>query len=132
MNAPGKSNFITAGYRVSANTTDTIVTKCCNEVKAAYLLAFVTEAQITAASLTDTVGQAWLSLGFLRLLQDTEFATRTGGERKGFEYGERSEYRLQTIKAECNMWLRKLESEFGKIGDITDICSVYFKTQMFG
>lgn len=131
MNTPSKSDLISAGYRMSANTADSIVSRAALVVKNAYLLSFVTEAEITAATSTDIIGQAWLALTFLRLVQDNEFATRTGGERKNNQYGQRIEYGLEELKSECNMFLRKLEQAHPKTSPIYDVCSVYFTTQIF-
>lgn len=132
MNAPSKQDLISAGYRMSVNTADSIVSRAALVVKNAYLLSFVTEAEITAATSTDIIGQSWLALTFLRLVQDNEFATRTGGERKNNQYGQRVEYGLEELKSECNMLLRKLDEEHPKKSNVFDICEVYFKTQILG
>lgn len=127
-----KSALIAAGYRVSVNIDAALVTKCASSVKQAYLLHYVTEAEITAATATDVIGKCWLSLTFLRLILDTEFATRTGGERKNMEWGQRAYDYMHTIKSECHMALEALEAAHPHHSAINDICEVYFKTQIFG
>lgn len=131
MNEPSKQSLISAGYQMSANKGDAIVSRCASMVLEAYILPFVTTAEVAAATETSTIAKAWNALTFLLLLQESEFATRMGGERKEFDHGRRAEYGLQAIKEECNMWLRKLEQESGKAGKINDVCEVYFKTQIF-
>ena len=76
MNAPTKSDLQAAGYRVSVNIADAVVSRCASDVKAAYLLAHVTEADITASGGNDSIGEAWRTLTVLRIIQDNEFATR--------------------------------------------------------
>ena len=88
MNAPTKSDLQAAGYRVSVNISDAVVARCASDVKAAYLLAHVTEADISASGGNDTIGEAWRALTVLRLMQDGEFATRVGGEKKKLSYGD--------------------------------------------
>lgn len=132
MNAPSKQDLISAGYRMSVNTADAIVSRAALFVKMAYLLAFVSEQEISDATSSDTIGQAWLALTFLRLVKDNEFATRTGGERKNNQYGQRVEYGLEELKSECDMLLRKLEDEHPKKSKVFDICEVYFNTQILG
>lgn len=132
MNAPSKQDLISAGYRMSVNTADAIVSRAALFVKMAYLLAFVSEQEITDSTSADTIGQAWMALTFLRLVKDNEFATRTGGERKNNQYGQRVDYGLEELKSECNMLLRKLGEEYPQKSNINDICEVYFKTQLLG
>lgn len=132
MNTPSKQDLISAGYRMSVNTADAIVSRAALIVKMAYLLAYVSEQEISDATSADTIGQAWLALTFLRLVKDNEFATRTGGERKNNQYGQRIEYGLEELKSECNMLLRKIEDEHPKKSKVFDICEVYFKTQLLG
>ena len=92
MNAPTKSDLQAAGYRVSVNISDAVVARCASDVKAAYLLAHVTEADISASGGNDTIGEAWRALTVLRLMQDGEFATRVdepcflGDEELGRDY----------------------------------------------
>lgn len=132
MTAPSKQDLISAGYRMSANTADAIVSRAALFVKMAYLLSFVSEQEISDATASDTIGQTWLSLTFLRLVKYNEFATRTGGERKNNQYGQRVEYGVEELKSECNMLLRKLGDEYPQKSKVFDICEVYYKTQLFG
>lgn len=129
MNAPTKSDLATAGYRVSANIADAVVSRCALDVKTAYLLAHVTEAEITASNGTDSIGDAWRTLTVLRLLQDSEFATRTGGEKKRFDYGEHLQT-MRTAKTRAEMALHSLNADHPATGKVRDICEVWFRTQL--
>lgn len=130
MNTPSKSEIRNAGYRMSANADDAIVGKCAQAVKAAYLSAFVTDAEITAASATDAIGAAWVALTFLAYCQDVEFGTRTGGEKKKFDYGDHVTEK-RALKADCALKLKALQTAHPATSKISDICEVYFRTQLF-
>lgn len=130
MNTPTKSDLTAAGYRVSANIADAVVSRCAADVKAAYLLHHVTEAEITAATASDSIGVAWYALTVLRLMQDSEFATRTGGERKRLDYGEHLEAE-RTAKTRAAQALIALASAHPATSPVRDICEVWFKTQLF-
>lgn len=129
MNAPTKSELQTAGYRVSQNIADAVVARCAAEVKAAYLLAHVTEADITASSGNDSIGEAWRTLTVLRIMQDNEFATRVGGEKKRLEYGDHLTEKRQA-KTRAAMAMDALAAEHPATGSVRDICEVWFRTQM--
>lgn len=130
MTAPTKADIKSLGYRISANADDTVVGRCASDVLSAYLLHYVSQAEITAASLTDEIGLAWAALTFLRFLQNDEFATRTGGELKRFEYGDKAEY-LDFAKSEAGLKLEDLNSVHPCDGNVRDICRVWFRTQLF-
>lgn len=130
MNAPSKSSLISNGYRCSANTADELVSRCAATVRDSYLLAYVTAADITAAAEASEIGDAWRSLTFVALLQHTEFATRTGGERKRFDYGEHLE-RMRSAKADAGYALKKLEAVRTVTAKVDDVLEVYFTTQFY-
>lgn len=130
MTAPTKTDLRQLGYRMSANADDAVVERCASFFLEAYILKYVTQAEVTAASLTDEIGGAWAALTFLRFLQDTEFGTRTGGEKKRFEYGNPAEV-LGAVKRDCAIKLRQLNDTHPATGKVEDICEVYFKTQLF-
>lgn len=130
MTAPTKSDLRTIGYRMTANADDNVVARCANEVKEAYLLHYVTEAEITAAASSSEIGEAWAALTFLRFVQDVDFGTRTGGEKKRFEYGDPA-YTMEAVKDSAALKLRKLEAVHPCDGKVMDICAVWFKTQLF-
>lgn len=131
MNTPTVTVIRNAGYRISANATDTVVARCANEVKNCYLLHYVEASDITSATSADEIGAAWIVLTFLRYLQDVEFGTRTGGEKKRFEYGDHLET-AKAIKAEAAVALKALESAATiDVTDAEDVCGVWFKTQLF-
>lgn len=129
MNAPTKSELQTAGYRVSQNIADAVVARCAAEVKAAYLLAHVTEVEITASSGNDTIGDAWRTLTTLRIMQDSEFATRVGGEKKRLAYGDHLTDKRQA-KTRAAMAMDALAAEHPATGEVRDICEVWFRTQI--
>lgn len=130
MNTPTKTEIRNAGYRMSANAGDEIVARAAQSVKSAYLLHHVTEAQITAASATDEIGAAWLALTFLAYCQDVEFGTRTGGEKKRFDYGDHVKEE-RALKADCALKLKALQAVHPATSKVSDICEVYFRTQLF-
>ena len=129
MNAPTKSDLQTAGYRVSMNITDAVVARCAADVKAAYLLAHVTEAEITASAGTDSIGEAWRTLTVLRIMQDNEFATRVGGEKKKLSYGDHLTDKRQA-KTRAAIAMDALAAEHPATGEVRDICEVWFRTQL--
>lgn len=130
MNAPTKSDLISAGYRMTANATAEVVSRCADEVLNAYILHYVTAAEVTAASTSTAIGKAWMALTFLRYIQDVEFGTRTGGEKKRFEYGEHLSW-TAAIKNSCAKYLEALEDSRSVDEEVEDVCRVYFKTQLF-
>lgn len=131
MTTPTISVLRTAGYRMSANASDAVVSRCATQVKACYLLHYVEESDITAATAGDEIGKAWLVLTYLRYLQDVEFGTRTGGEKKRFEYGDHLS-QMKAIKAEAAVSLQALEAAATvTVTECEDVCAVWFKTQLF-
>lgn len=132
MTTPTISVIRSAGYRLSANATDEVVSRCATQVKTCYLLHYVEESDITAATATDAIGAAWIVLTYLRYLQDVEFGTRTGGERKRFEYGEHLTW-MRAIKAEAATALQALKdaATIDEVTDADDVCEVWFRTQLF-
>lgn len=129
MNAPTKSDLQAAGYRVSANIVDAVVSRCAADVKTAYMLAYVSEAEITASAGTDSIGEAWRALTALRLMQDSEFATRVGGEKKRLSYGDHLTDKRQA-KTRAALALLGLASVHSIKGELHDICEVWFRTQL--
>lgn len=130
MTAPDKYSIRDAGYKMTANAEDATVSRCAGAVKEAYLLHYVTEAQITAASATDEIGRAWQCLTFLRFAQDVEFGTRTGGEKKRFDYGDHLG-EMEALKAEAARRLSALNNAHPQATPVADICRVYFRTQFY-
>lgn len=130
MTAPTKTDLRSLGYRMTANADDNVVARCAAEVKAAYLLHHVTEAQITAAASSSEIGEAWAALTFLRFAQDVDFATRTGGEKKRFDYGTPA-YTMEAAKDSAALALKALQQVHPSDGKVRDICSVWFRSQLF-
>ena len=129
MNAPTKSELQNAGYRVSQNIADAVVARCAADVKAAYLLAHVTEQEISDSQGNDTIGEAWRTLTTLRIMQDSEFATRVGGEKKRLSYGDHLTDKRQA-KTRAAMAMDALKKEHPDTGEVRDICEVWFRTQL--
>ena len=129
MNAPTKSDLQAAGYRVSVNIADAVVSRCAADVKAAYLLAHVTEQEISDSQGNDTIGEAWRALTTLRMMQDNEFATRVGGEKKKLSYGDHLTDKRQA-KTRAAMAMDALAAEHPATGEVRDICEIWFRTQL--
>ena len=116
---------------MTANAPAPVVARCAEEVKTAYLLKCVTETDIANAVANSAIGKAWTVLTFLRYMQDTEFATRTGGERKRFEYGDHLAWEA-SIKNSAARRLSELKLSAGLYHvRFDDVCGVYFRTQFF-
>lgn len=130
MTAPTKADLIASGYKMTANASDTVVARCANIVLREYILHYVTQADVTAALPASEIGDAWRVLTFLRYMQDEEFATRTGGERKKFEYGDRLTW-MAAIKNEAARRLASLYAVHTVDEEVCDVCGIYFKTQLF-
>lgn len=130
MIKPSKSDIYEAGWRMSANIDDTIVSRCADEVLNAYILKRVDSQAVTDAVKTDVIGKAWIALTFLRIAQDNVFATAVGGEVKNFEYGQIASS-FYYIKQGCAVLLKNLESVATLSNEFEDVCEVFFGTQMF-
>lgn len=130
MTAPTKADIIAAGWKMSANISDALVSRCAAEVKTAYLLRRVEESAISAATAADGIGMAWIVLTFLRCAQDDVFATRTGGENKSFNYGQHTN-NLEQVKASAAIALKAVDESATKCERYDDICRVFFRTQFF-
>lgn len=130
MNAPTKTTLRTAGYRMTANADDAIVSRCAAVVRDSYLLAYVTAAAVAAAVAGSAIEKAWNALTFVKYLQTVEFATRTGGEKKRFEYGDHLG-EMAAAKADAAVALRELEEIRTEDGKPQDVCVIWYKTQLF-
>ena len=129
MQAPSVNDLRSAGYRMSANAAAEIVARCAETAKRDYLLHYVTEADITAAAATSAIGRVWCAVTFVAYLQQTEFGTRTGGERKRFDYGEHLEW-MRAAKADAAVSLRELSKSYPRITPVVDSLEIYFKSQI--
>ena len=129
MNAPTVNDLRAAGYRMSANAAAEIVARCAETAKRDYLLHYVTEADITDAAATSAIGRAWCAVTFVAYLQQTEFGTRTGGERKRLDYGEHLEW-MRAAKADAAVSLRELSKAYPRITPVVDSLEIYFKSQI--
>lgn len=129
MTAPTVNDLRSAGYRMSANAAAEIVARCAETAKRDYLLHYVTEADITAAAATSAIGRVWCAVTFVAYLQQTEFGTRTGGERKSFSYGEHLTW-MQAAKADAATALKELKEAFPPKSDVVDSLEIYFKSQI--
>lgn len=129
MPAPTITDLRAAGYRMSANAAAEIVARCAETAKRDYLLHYVTEADITAAASASSIGRAWCAVTFVAYLQQTEFGTRTGGERKRFDYGEHLEW-MRAAKADAAISLRELSETYPRITPVVDSLEIFFKSQI--
>ena len=129
MNAPTVNDLRSAGYRMNANAAAEIVARCAETAKRDYLLHYVTEADITAAAAASAIGRAWCAVTFVAYLQQTEFGTRTGGERKRFDYGEHLTW-MRAAKADAAVALRELSESHPRITPIVDSLEIFFKSQI--
>lgn len=129
MNAPTVNDLRAAGFRMSANAPAEVVARCAETARRDYLLHYVTAADITDAVVGDVLGRAWCSLTFVAYLQQDEFGTRTGGERKRMDYGEHIA-RMRAAKADAAAALRELAGTFPRQSRIVDTLEVYFKSQI--
>lgn len=129
MNAPTVNDLRTAGYRMSANAGDAVVSRCAAAVKRDYLSHYVTDADIEDADADSVIGRAWCSLTFVAYLRQVEFGTRTGGEKKSFSYGEHLTW-MQAAKADAATALKKLGEMFSQNSEVVDSQEIFFRTQI--
>ena len=130
MQAPTITDLRAAGYRMSANASAEVVARCATAVLRDYLLHYVTSDDITAATTSDAIGRAWLSLTFVAYLQQEEFGTRTGGERKRLSYGDQLS-QARASKADAATALKELSSTFPRNSAVTDTCEIYYRNQIW-
>lgn len=123
-------HIISQGFKLSANARAEEVSRCADDVLGAYILHYVTAAEASAATDGSVIDRAWTALTYIRYMQDVEFATRTGGERKRFDYGEHLSW-MQSAKNTAARRLKELEAVRTVKGEPSDICGIYFKTQFF-
>lgn len=129
MTAPTVNDLRAAGYRMSANAAAEIVARCADTAKRDYLLHYVTEADITAAAAASAIGRVWCAVTFVAYLQQTEFGTRTGGERKRLDYGVHLEW-MRAAKADAAVSLRELSKTYPRVTPVVDSLEIYFKSQI--
>lgn len=129
MDIPTKLDLQAAGYRVSVNIADAVVARCAEDVKTSYLLPCVSSSEIDESDGKDAIGEAWRSLTALRLMQDCEFATRVGGEKKRLSYGDHLTDKRQA-KTRAAMAMDALKKAHPATGEVRDICEVWFRTQL--
>lgn len=130
MTIPTKADIRNAGYRISANAADEIVSRCANSVKRDYLYHYVTDTDIASATNNSVLAQAWNSLTYVCYCQQYEFGTRTGGEKKRMDYGEHLS-EMRAAKADAALALKALEETFPQKSKVVDSCEVYLRTQIF-
>lgn len=113
-------DYITNGYKLSANTTQTEIDRAVAEVTRCYVLPFGIEIE------SDVVNAAIVHLSFIFLLQRKEFVTRTGGTEKAQSYGQKIEvsnydYRIADSLISSMAELSPIDGEV----EIDDICGIY-------
>ena len=130
MQAPTITDLRAAGYRMSANASAEVVARCAAAVLRDYLLHYVTAYDITAATTSDATGRAWLSLTFVAYLQQEEFGTRTGGERKRLSYGDHLS-QMRAAKTDAATALKELAATFPRKSEVSDTCEIYYRNQIW-
>lgn len=130
MQAPTITDLRATGYRMSANASAEVVARCAAAVLRDYLLHYVTSEDITAATTSDAIGRAWLSLTFVAYLQQEEFGTRTGGERKRLSYGDNLS-QARAAKADAATALKELSATFPRNSAVSDTCEIYYRNQIW-
>lgn len=130
MTAPTKTTLRAAGYRMTANADDAIVARCAAIVRDSYLLAYVTASAVAAAAAGSDIDKAWHALTFVRYMQTVEFGTRTGGERKRFEYGDHLR-EMEAAKADAAIALKELAKQRTESGVPSDVCGIWYRTQLY-
>lgn len=129
MNAPTVNDLRAAGFRMSANAPAEVVARCAETARRDYLLHYVTAEDITDAVVGDVLGRSWCSLTFVAYLQQDEFGTRTGGERKRMDYGEHLS-QMRAAKADAAVSLRELSKTYPRITPVVDSLEIFFKSQI--
>ncbi len=130
MQAPTITDLRAAGYRMSANASEEVTARCAAAVLRDYLLHYVTSDDVTEATTSDAIGRAWLSLTFVAYMQQEEFGTRTGGERKRLSYGDNLS-QMRAAKADAATALKELSTTFPRKSEVSDTCEIYFKSQIW-
>ena len=130
MQAPTITDLRAAGYRMSANASAEVVARCAAAVLRGYMLHYVTTEDIAAATTSDATGRAWLSLTFVAYMQQEEFGTRTGGERKRLSYGDHLS-QMRAAKTDAATALKELAATFPRKSEIADTCEIYYRNQIW-
>lgn len=130
MQAPTITDLRAAGYRMSANASAEVVARCAAAVLRDYLQHYITSDDVAAATTSDATGRAWLSLTFVAYMQQEEFGTRTGGERKRLSYGDHLS-QMRAAKADAATALKELAVTFPRKSAITDTCEIYYRNQIW-
>lgn len=126
-----KTELAAAGFRASQNLNDSLILRGFEEVIRAYHLSVVNRDTIMEAD-KETSPELYYSvcsLVFVWLLQKSEFATRTGGERKAFDNGEHL-YQLQAAKSSAAFWFIEFQKTQNAKFEYTDICKIFFRNQI--
>ena len=113
-------DYISNGYKLSANTSSTEIDRAVAEVTRCYVEPFGIETE------SDVVTAAIVHLSFIFMLQRKEFVTRTGGAEKAQSYGQKvevsnSDYRIAASFIYELAELSPIEDEVA----IDDICGIY-------
>lgn len=130
MITPTIHHIISQGFRISANARTQEVARCADDVLSAYILHYVTAAEVSAAADGGAIDRAWTALTYIRYMQDVEFATRTGGERKRYDYGDHLTW-MEAAKNTAARRLKELEAVRTVNGKPSDVCGIFLKTQFF-
>ncbi|MCQ2319280.1 MAG: hypothetical protein MJZ90_10250 [Bacteroidales bacterium] len=130
MHTPNKQDIINDGWRLSANISDALVSRCAAEVLDAYILKRVSMQQVTQTPAESNIGRCWRALTMLACAQDDTFATSTGGEKKIFTYGNHADD-LGKLKASVALLLQDLKSVETCHDEYDDVCNIFLRNQFF-
>lgn len=130
MEQPTIETIRAKGYRMSANAGAEIVARCAAAVLRDYLQHYVTAEEVEEAADDSELARAWASLTFVKVMQQTEFATRTGGERKRLEYGDHLTW-TRAAKADAATALQAVAATWPRKSEVVDSCEIYFRNQIW-
>lgn len=125
------SDYIAAGYEMSAQKAQAEITRAESDVTRAYVYPIIPNAQTTDAD----VKRAVMSLAFLQIVQRNIFATRGGARLKtGASSTQPSgDAILQQMAHECHEALEVLRGKAGanKDAKVDDVLRIYFSSNYF-
>ena len=123
------SELRNAGYRVSAQVSDTEVSRAAQEVTEAYIAKVSSVGQ----QLTPDQNEAAMQLVTILLIRRSAVATRSGGKEKTSpQLSERADASQGELD-NADRLLRKIQTVAGNISELVDdIASIYYRRIFIG
>lgn len=123
------SELRSAGYRVSAQVSDTEVSRAAQEVTEAYIAKVSSVGQ----QLTPEQNEAAMQLVTILLIRRSAVATRSGGKEKTSpQLSERADASQGELD-NADRLLRKIQTVAGNISELVDdIASIYYRRIFIG